>query len=286
MEYSVKFYLIWGLFLVKVFPDSTTEEIKNIIRRFMDGVVERRIVLEPWDVEKEKMNKPFHFALAPELVWKGSKFERSLVTVMGQTGWEQIGRIIAQENHGHAENGRMTTGEISQGKLTQIQTILDELEHKSKNNNRTPNWYHELSEVLARNDGDLTTVSVISDLYVYNPDTEMHYYIELKSPKPNSDQTKISKEKMLKIEALFDGSDLHNVYYALPFNPYGSRDKYAHPHPKRWFDMIQDDVVVMGKELWDLLGGEGTYEYLLKVFEEVGSEYRPRINRDYFGLDD
>lgn len=264
--------------------EQTTARIRDIIRKFMDNVMERRLVSEPWNAEQERISKPFHFALAPELVWKGSKFERSLVTTMGRTGFEQIAAIIAKEYHGEAQCGKMISGQIKQGQLTEIQGILDSLEHKTKEQRTKPNWEGELKKVLSRTDGKLVTVKVITDLFVLNQETNTHYYIELKSPKPNSDQTKVSKEKMLKLAALHDGSDKHKVYFALPFNPYGQREKYVHPYPKRWFNMVSDEVVIMGRELWDLVGGPGTYEYLLKVFEQVGSEYRPVISRDYFGL--
>ena len=80
--------------------------------------------------------------------------------------------------------------------------------------------------------------------------------------------------------------DNHQVYYALPFNPYGERENYAHPHPKRWFDMINDEAVLMGKEFWDIVGGEGAYEAVIEIFKEVGKEYIKLIKKDYFQLDD
>jgi hypothetical protein len=266
-----------------MFSDEVKEGIKEIIRRMMEGVVNRRIVEEPWNPEEEKENKPFHFAIAPELVWKGSKFERSLVTSMGQIGWEQIARIIAEDYHGYAENGKAVIAQTYSGRLNHIRNILDQLEHKK--NKRKPNWDVELAEVLAINEGEMERVHVTADLYVYNEKTNQYYYCEIKAPKPNSDQTKVSKEKMLKIKAMYP-EDNHHVYYVLPYNPYGKREDYDHPHPKRWFDMINDEVVLMGKEFWDLMGGKGTYEDLIDIFKEVGQEYLPRINKDYFGIDD
>ena len=43
------------------------------------------------------------------------------------------------------------------------------------------------------------------------------------------------------------------------------------------FDL--DKEVLVGKEFWDLLGGKGTYEDLLKVFEEAGVELRDEIDK-------
>ncbi len=37
----------------------------------------------------------------------------------------------------------------------------------------------------------------------------------------------------------------------------------------------------VAEEFWDFLGGEGTYEILLDIFERVGIELRPEID-EYF----
>jgi hypothetical protein len=261
-----------------MFNDIVKAEVKNIIERIMEGVLHRRLVINPWNLEQEVLCKPFHFALAPEIVWKGAKFERSLVTSMGQIGWEQIAMVISQGYHGYAENGKAVHGQTFTGRLNKIHIILDQLEHK-----RNPDWDKELTEILAVIDGIMTDIHVTSDLFVHNLKFDKYFYFEIKAPKPNSDQTKVSKEKMLKIKSLYP-SDKHQVFFALPFNPYITRQNYGHPHPKRWFDMINDKCVLIGKEFWDLIGGAGAYEELLKIFEEVGREYRPHINREYFGF--
>ena len=48
-------------------------------------------------------------------------------------------------------------------------------------------------------------------------------FYEIKSSKPNSDQTKVSKEKMLKLVA---ANPANQVYFALPDNPYLTREAY------------------------------------------------------------
>lgn len=39
--------------------------------------------------------------------------------------------------------------------------------------------------------------------------------------------------------------------------------------------------LLVGKEFWDFLGGEDTYEDLLKCFKNAGIKLRPEIDR-YF----
>ena len=36
--------------------------------------------------------------------------------------------------------------------------------------------------------------------------------------------------------------------------------------------------ILVGKEFWDFLGGEGTYETLLQIFEDVGIELKSEID--------
>jgi len=68
---------------------------------------------------------------------------------------------------------------------------------------------------------------------------------------------------------------------AIPYNPY-------EPKPyERWtlqglFDLRQE--VLVGPEFWDLLGGKGTYEDLLKVFEQAGLELSNEIDKKMKGL--
>ncbi len=63
---------------------------------------------------------------------------------------------------------------------------------------------------------------------------------------------------------------------AIPYNPY-------EPKPyERWtlqglFDLSQE--VLVGSEFWNLLGGENTYEDLLRVFEQAGLELYDEIDK-------
>lgn len=43
------------------------------------------------------------------------------------------------------------------------------------------------------------------------------------------------------------------------------------------FDFHEDPVVLIGKEMWDTIGGEGCYEELLEIAKEVGNETKETI---------
>ena len=106
---------------------------------------------------------------------------------------------------------------------------------------------------------------------------------EIKAPQPNSDQTKVSKEKLLKLYAM-DPPQVNGAYFALPYNPYGKREDYDWNFPMRWFDMHSDPCVLIGDGLWDKVGGEGTYEVFVAIVQELGEAYHKRIYEEYLGF--
>ncbi|MYJ55171.1 MAG: TdeIII family type II restriction endonuclease, partial [Rhodothermaceae bacterium] len=103
-------------------------------------------------------------------------------------------------------------------------------------------------------------------------------------PLPNSDQTKVSKEKIFKLLAM-DPCHVKNAYYALPYNPYGAKEDYQWSFPERWFNMQKDPVVLIGDEFWEKIGGVGTYKAFIDAVNEIGKEYRDRIYREYLGIE-
>jgi hypothetical protein len=75
------------------------------------------------------------------------------------------------------------------------------------------------------------------------------------------------------------------AYYALPYNPYGKKEDYNWAFPGRWFDMKHDNVVLIGDEFWDKIGGSGTYNTIISAVNEIGPEYKERIYREYLGIE-
>jgi len=261
------------------FNAKTEQSIIDIIARFMNNVLNRRLIDEPWNYEDYKKRLPFHVALVPEEIWKSAKFERSFVTSLGMIGWQDIARAVAEDKRGFAKCNYKIEGKINSNRLNKIYEILNQLEK----NERKPNWDEELKEIFSEPKGELDSTSVIADLYVENIKTKEKFCFEIKSPLPNSDQTKVSKEKILKLYSL-EGSPIRRAYFALPFNPFGSKVQYNHPYPFRWFNMRKDEVVIMAESFWDLLGGQGTYEALIEVFEKVGKKYKDKIRKEYLNI--
>jgi len=157
-----------------------------------------------------------------------------------------------------------------------IQGILNDLETRT----RRPDWDSEMKEVLDAATGSTEPCAVTIDVAVGESESNRrsHKYFEIKAPKPNSDQTKVSKEKIFKLTAM---ERRECAFFALPFNPLESREAYNHPFPMRWFDMRTERVVLIGAEFWDDVGGPGTWGSMLQVAEEVGDDLRRRILDEY-----
>jgi hypothetical protein len=256
-------------------PSQVRTRLSEIFATPVLSTLERRTRLEPWDEEAERVQKPFHHALVPAEVWKGSKFERSFVTSLGSM-WEAAAVELGASLRGWAARSYAYVGDIHTAQLHVVQSILGDLEARR----RRPDWDSEIAEVFAAASGPTEPCQVTVDVAVGDSedDRSTHAYFEIKAPLPNADQTKVSKEKMFKLSAM---ERRECAFYALPFNPFGRREDYSHPYPERYFDMRADRVVLIGADFWDRIGGPKTWEGMLEVAEEVGVELRARILDEY-----
>ena len=133
--------------------------------------------------------------------------------------------------------------------------------------------------------GEDIPVTVVCDVYAQDKTNNKKYSFELKAPLPNSDQTKVSKEKILKLYSM-EPLQIDAAYYALPYNPYGrKREDYSWSFPARWFNMKEDKTVLIGNEFWEQIGGIGTYQAFIDAVNEIGTVYRNRIYREFLGIE-
>lgn len=258
--------------------------IQKVVSTMMGRVLQRVLVEDPFIKEAHQANKPLYAALVPDEIFKGSHFERRFVTPFGGV-WEKLAVVAAQQAHGHCEKGWSIAGNVSKERLRRIQEVLNKLEHSQQGGvRRVPNWATELAYIMAGK-GEPVPVTVVCDIFVHNPTSGKRYAFELKGPLPNSDQTKVSKEKMFKLLAMLP-AQVDAAFYALPYNPYGSnKSDYQWTFPKRWFDMHNDPCVLIGNEFWDFIGGSGTYAQFIQEVNLLGIAYRERIYREYLGIE-
>lgn len=268
--------------------EETIEKIKGCLKSFIGVVNKRRFVDEVWDDEIEKQKNPFNSRLVPSTIWMSSKYERSFVTSFGGQ-YEVISKVIGKQFWGESSTQKTSKFEIYTLQLNHIYKVLNDLDHKEKKGHpdrREPDWDKITKELLLLQTGDKVSVNVNSDLYLYNKEKNKQSFIELKSPLPNKDQSKVSLEKMLKLFCGFHDCDITTDYFfSLPFNPFLDRKYYSHSFPEVYFQMKISPVVLIGKEHWDYVGEDGVYEELLEICDEVGDETRPVILGHLFDRD-
>jgi hypothetical protein len=257
--------------------------IQSVIKLMMDRVMDNVLYKDPFDKDKHHAGKPLYAALVPDEIFKGSHFERRFVTPFGDV-WEKLAKVAAEHGLGVGMTGYNISGTVKEERLRRITEVLNKLEHAAKGEKKTkPDWDNELQYILD-GDGEDIPVTVVCDVYAENTSNKKRYTFELKAPLPNSDQTKVSKEKILKLYSM-EPKLIDEAYYALPYNPYGTRDKYSWSFPARWFNMKEDKVVLIGEEFWEKIGGLGTYRAFISAVNEIGQDYRDRIFREYLGIE-
>lgn len=260
------------------------EAIQSVIRSMMDKIMHKVLVEDPFIKEDHKAEKPLYAALVPDEIFKGSHFERRFVTPFGSV-WEKLAIVAASKGLGYGEQGVSIKGQVNSERLRRIQEVLNTLEHSGRGKEKVrPDWKKELKYILEGKSKKLIPTTVICDVYAEDTKNNKKYVFELKAPLPNSDQTKVSKEKILKLYSM-QPIQVDGAYYALPYNPYGKRADYTWAFPARWFDMRNDEVVLIGDEFWEKIGGTGTYKAFISAVNEIGKDYKDRIYREFLGIE-
>ncbi len=218
--------------------------------------------------------RPFHSALLSEDVLFWSAFERSFSTSFGQRVIEEIAKLVALANGAsNAERQKETNIVLDVAYENAIREHMLRIRSKNKGNY---DWNSSLSEIKAvLPSGTTEQVRIISDLWWKKDGVDN--FCSLKTVKPNIDQTAVAKEDCFRLSLAMP--ECH-TYFGLPYNPYGeNKTDYAHNPPMGIFDFRHDSVVLIGKELWDTIGGAGCYEELLDIATEVGKETREKIKK-------
>lgn len=221
----------------------------------------------------ERTYRPFHSALLSEDVIYWSAFERSFSSSFGQRVIEEIAKIVALSNGAtDVRRQKETFIQIDTGTEEAIHNHIQHLRAKEPGYNY--DWESSINEISqAPKTNETTTVRVISDVWWKKDGIDN--FISLKTVKPNIDQTAVAKEDCLNLTFGCPGC---NAYFGLPYNPFGDdRSSYAFNPPMGIFDFHNDSVVLIGRDLWDTIGGEGCYDELISIANEVGIQTKPEI---------
>lgn len=221
------------------------------------------------DYARETASMPFLTRLIQDTEKVAAySFIHSISTTLGMSIYEDASEIIASENAEKVDTKVKLGGTISPGQKGVISEIVNGLRDRSK----VPNKDEEISEILKADTsgGKYQKKDEIVDFYMKRRGEE--YYFEIKTAKPNIDVFTATKIKLLEWVAR-KRKKIHTIL-AIPYNPY-------HPEPyirfteQNLFD--RDKEFLVGNEYWDFLGGEETYKEVLNIFDEIGKEYKQKI---------
>lgn len=235
------------------------EEIKDLLRIKLNDKLSKYV--------RETTSMPFLVKLMQDSEKVASySFIHSLSTTLGMSVYEKTAKIVASTKYDEVKTGYDVEGEITNEENSVISQILQEIKSKT----RTANKEKEIKEVLECNNKGGRKIKIRADLFLRKGEDE--YYIEIKTAKPNIDVFVKSKQKLLEWVALRKKEV--NTILAIPYNPY-------HPEPYSRFTMQgyldEEKELYVAEKFWELLGGEGTYEEVLEIFDEVGKEFKEKI---------
>jgi len=197
-------------------------------------------------------------------------FIHSVATTLGMSIYEDVSKIIAGESSKECFTKYDIGGVLSR----EQKSVIDDIVRKLRNGDKKVNHEQEVKQVLSASakDGKAQKEGRIADLYMLRDGVE--HYFEIKTVKPNIDVFTKSKAKLL--EWVARRRNPVKVFLAFPYNPY-------HPQPYERFTeqgvLEKGKEFLIGKEYWDFLGGENTFEQLLELFDFVGKKFKERIQQ-------
>lgn len=197
-------------------------------------------------------------------------FIHSVATTLGMSIYEHVSVIIAEPTADECFRNYDVGGVISR----EQKSVIDDIVRKLRNGEKEVNNAQEIKLVLdaSAKDGKDQKEGRIADFYMRRAGKE--HYFEIKTVKPNIDVFTKSKTKLL--EWVARRRSPIKVFLAFPYNPY-------HPQPYERFTeqgvLDRGKEFLIGKEYWDFLGGDNTFEELLKLFDNVGKRFKEKIQQ-------
>jgi len=226
----------------------------------------------------EPASMPFHTRLLGKDRMALFSFIHSLNTNFGTSIFEPVAKGIALTNFQDALSQQVAGTQISSEAHNVIQSIMDNLATARANPDK-PSEIESIRTVCQN--GEMRKVKPTKvDIKLMAHDGTI-YLFDLKTAKPNAGGFKEYKRTLLEWVAATLATTPNakvQTLIAIPYNPY-------EPQPYNRWTMrgmldLQNELKV-ANEFWDFLGGQGTYQQLLDIFERVGIELRTEID-DYF----
>lgn len=223
----------------------------------------------------ETKHMPFHYRLLGKDRMALFSFIQSLNTTFGTSIYEPVAVELAKGRFAKARTQVSPYNYISKDAHEKIQEIMDLLSRAD----RAPDKKSEVEEIRSVClSGGMDKVKLTKvDIWLESFEGEI-FMIDMKTAKPNINEFQKLKRTLLEWVAAelarAPQSRVHSII-AIPYNPYA-------PKPyQRWTMRGMLDLeheLLVADELWDFIGGPGTYNDLLDCFEAAGIELRPEID--------
>ncbi|MEM3423147.1 MAG: TdeIII family type II restriction endonuclease [Nitrososphaeria archaeon] len=245
---------------------ETIAKIKDEIIRFA-----RQILPQQYSVEELKRAFPFHSVFFTDEGLKAFKTQRALVTKMGMKLYPRIALLIAQDKYSEAFLDYDVEGYADTGMIIKANEIVNSL--RDEKSVRKPDMLKEWDEIVSSSSGKKRKRKVRADLFIGDYE-KGPLFMEIKSPRPNLDVCAESKRKMLYFK-IIKYPFYAEAYLGFPYNPFVYRESYSHSPTTKIMDMEKE--VLIGEEMWDKIGGKGTFDKLLEILDEVKRELRSQV---------
>ena len=209
--------------------------------------------------------RPFQYRLSPNAYTHMSSVSKHSYDTRSGNWWKDIAFMVAKKSHLEAVREYKLTADMSPAAESVINEILVEMD----NHTRKPSRGQDISQTLSAQfaAGQPRTEQV--DLYVRRADGA-ELFFEMKTPEPNSRDSKDIKRMILYVSAMKKGSSAE-AYGSCAYNPSGDGNPYE-PALKfvTQYNEVNYDFLV-GRDFWEKVGGPETYDELLSICDDVGT---------------
>lgn len=255
-------------------PDNKKEKIRQVLKSSLRNKFR--------NYNPETINMPFHYRLLGKDRMALFSFIHSLNTTFGTSIYEPVAIALAEEGFKVAVAQAKSHNFISEEAHRQIQQIMTGLINAAMDPNK-PNEIAQIRKVCRS--GQMNKVKLTQvDIRLEGYDDEL-ILIDMKTVKPNTIEFKGFKRTLLEwaaAEMAKNPAVKIKTMIGIPYNPYEPKP-YDRWTMKGMFDLPHE--VLVAEELWEFIGGKGTYQDLLDCFETVGIELRPEIDQHFAKFD-
>lgn len=196
-----------------------------------------------------KIHNVFIAALGPEIQYY-SALARSLDSSLGNM-LEKMAIKIATLNYVVTQH---VEGPIYQEQTDYIAELLEQYKNTKGANHKKPS-VHDYHNIISRNRSERHNKMHISDYYLKDEETGMHYLIELKiGGDLDNKKARSEKEALLEQYCILSNSlgseDKVRILFATAYNRYGEGKPWIQGRVRQFF---ADDELCISKDFWNLV---------------------------------